>query len=206
MSDSWFNEEQARVLHRWWHGLQPIAADDKEAWSRRKGFHDLGRGDRADLRRCTTPFEVLLLPSYARLRFALAEAGRPALTTEPAACALVAGLIARVGHAAGAAARPLAAQLGRSRAGNGGPVLSRLRFGQLQAVETEDDLFLRMRRVIDLLEGQPIHIVELANDLLDWVNELRGNKASAPADRVHVRWAQAYFTEPLHEAARTATP
>lgn len=201
MSSSWLNQEQERVLHRWWHGLQPVAEDDAQAWSRRKGFHDLGRGDRASLRRCTTPGDVVLQSACARLIFALSEVGRPMLVTEPAACALVAGLIARVDQAAGAAARPFASQLGKPREGGGGPLLSRLRFEQLLAAETEEDLFLRMRRALDMLAGQPIHIVELANDLFGWIDELRGHKPIVATDRVRVRWALSYFGE----VSRTST-
>lgn len=195
MSRSWLNQDQERVLHRWWHGLQPIAEDDTQAWARRKGFHELGRADRAELRRCTTPVDVVLQSASARLLFALGEFGGPMLVTEPAACALVAGLIARVDHAAGATARPLAAQLGGLREGGGGPLLSRLRFEQLLAAETEEDLFLRMRRALDMLAGQSIHVVELANDLFGWIDELRGHKPVVATDRVRVRWALSYFGE-----------
>jgi len=206
MSTLWFSDSQAALLRQWWYALQPEDASDKDAAKKRaanpfSGF--LGRGDRAALRRCSTAYDVLVQPAYAYLRHRLLEVGQGApMVQDDEALAIAAGVAARVMQiGVGGNTRPFAALLGKSRADDASAVMSKLRFGQLQAAATPDEVFLRLRRAVDMTAGQRIDIAELGSDILKWMAELRGEVPVAAVDRVSVRWARLYFTEPMQEQA-----
>ena len=201
------NPAPGALLRQWWQALQPREAEDAQKkpadlQARYGPFAGaLGRADRARLQRCGSPEAVLLQPAYAYLRHHWKG------DAEALDVALVAGLVAQVRQAGIASrTRPFAALLGARRGGKDGPpVMSRLRFEQLLASTTPEDLFLRLRRAVELVGEQPIELGELAADLLQWCDELRGH-VPAPDQRVRVRWAKAYFLEPLYRAADAAAP
>lgn len=196
------SETQATLLQQWWQGLQPRDPDDERNIGRCGPFLSLGRGDRAALQRCSSLEQLMCEPAFVHLRFHWTQGDEAAPWAPDAqACALVAGLVARVRHRGTAqATRPLAALLGQGRGGGETPVMSRMRFEQLLRSGDEDELFLRMRRALDMLDSQPIEIGELADDLLAWTAELQGD-VPPPAERIRVIWARRYFSEALRKPA-----
>lgn len=194
------SDKQAKVLIQWWHALQPRDADDQENAKRCGPFLALGRGDRAALRRCGTLLQVMCEPAYVALTVRLDEERKLApVPWKASGLALIAGLSV---HVAAQGTEPVAALLGKSREGGDTPVMSRLRFEQLLRCEEEDELFLRMRRALDMIAGQPVLLQEMANDLLAWMAELHG-ELPPPAQRVRVRWATSYFSQALRKSAAT---
>ncbi|NMG44764.1 type I-E CRISPR-associated protein Cse2/CasB [Aromatoleum toluvorans] len=187
---------QAETVRNWWYALQPHSEDEPEP---NKRFSMFTRRDRAELRRCETPDQVLLLGAFVRLAHALLplEAGKqtPYVEGDATAYALVAGLLAHVetdlkdGSSFGA-------RLGETNDADR-PHMSAMRFARLQTASTEAEFFQLGRRAIQLV-GKKADVVMLADDLLAWVREFRGHQPGKPKDRLRVRWATEYFTAAKH--------
>lgn len=153
-SDSHFN----KTLKKWWEQLD----DD--------------RGNRAILRRCSTLDEVILSPAYQRFyRYMLAHKAWPEKDAQQQRdkLAAIAGLLAHVekneGHLPVVMSPP----------GGDKPLVSELRFLNLLKMETTDDVFRGLRRILPLIKNQA-GIAELARDVYWW------------NDRTRKEWAYAY--------------
>jgi len=89
-----------------------------------------------------------------------------------------------------------AGEAGRENGDSGEPIVSGLRFQQLQEAATEDELVRRLRRILAMLRGQPVSVVLLADDILLWFAERRNRRwPDNPGQRLAFRWAEAYFDE-----------
>lgn len=187
---------QAEIVRDWWYALQPRGENEPKP---RSEFSMFSRRDRAELRRCTDPDQVLLVGAFMRLARALQrlEAGKqkPRFADDATAYALLAGLLAHVetdlkdGSSFGA-------QLGETDKADRAQ-MSALRFARLQTASAEADFFQLARRAIQLI-GKKADVVMLADELLAWVCEFRGYQPDKPKDRLRVRWATEYFTAANH--------
>lgn len=148
------------ILSAWWVALQQDS------------------GGRARLRRCKSPEEVMLEPSFHRLANriqSLAEkSGEELSDTDLYRLAAIAGLLA---HVTVRDNKPLAERLADSKGGR--PLFSSLRFRRLLK-EPLADLYPAMIRVIRQLDKKA-NLYDLANSVFDW------------GDTVRKRWALAYF-------------
>lgn len=154
-----------QALHAWWLWLQK------------------NTGDRAQIRRCRRPEEVLLEPAFHRLLHHLgmlaSNSGSDITqrdTHDVYRLAAVAGLLAHIEEHHG---RTLAEQMADSKGGN--PVVSSLRFRRLLK-QPFDDLYPAMTRVIRQLKRQA-SIHDLAQSVFYW------------GDGVRKGWALAYFSK-----------
>lgn len=154
----------AKELLAWWHGLE----DDKAG--------------RAMLRRCRAPGEVVFVRSYHDLLHRLEKLG---LEPWPPKLAAVAGLAAHLRTHLPEPALPR--QMARAQDG-GGPRVSDLRFAALMATTDPDELFVKMRRVIDLL-GRCADLVGLADAVYRW-----------DRPQLRRRWAYEYYAESPRKA------
>ncbi len=148
---------ETQALSRWWLTLND------------------NRGDRAELRRCSTLAEVAFTPTYHRLRLDLMKFG----AVNADALALVAGLVARV--KSNLPGDTLAEQMAGGKS-DGSARVSGLRFRRLLKVKKREDLFTAMGRVIALLGGA-VNLQSLANNLYYW------------NDRTRKQWAFEYYTK-----------
>lgn len=121
---------------------------------------DDNRGDRAELRRCSTLTEIAFTPAYHRLRFAVGKYG----VVNDDALALVAGLAARV--KSDIPENTLAEQMATGKT-DGSARVSGLRFRRLLKVKDTDGLFNAMGRVVALLGGS-VNLQSLANSVYFW--------------------------------------
>lgn len=133
------------------------------------------RGDRADLRRCSTLAEVAFTPAYHRLRLAVVKHGSVNLD----ALALVAGLAARVKN--NIPGNTLAEQMATGKS-DGSARVSGLRFRRLLKVKEKEELFTAMGRVVALLGGG-VNLQSFANNLYFW------------NDRTRKQWAFEYYSK-----------
>lgn len=133
------------------------------------------RGERAELRRCSTLVEVAFTPAYHRLRLAVGKFG----AVNADGLALVAGLAVRVKNSV--AGDTLAEQMATGKS-DGSARVSGLRFRRLLKVKERDDLFTAMGRVIALLGGAA-NLQSLANSVYFW------------NDRTRKQWAFEYYTK-----------
>jgi len=148
---------ETQALVRWWQALND------------------SRGDRAELRRCSTLAEVAFTPAYHRLRLDLMKFG--AVNAE--SLALVAGLAARVKSSF--AGITLAEQMATGKS-DGSARVSGLRFRRLLKIQEREDLFAAMGRVIALLGGA-VNLQSLAGSVYYW------------SDRTRKQWAFEYYTK-----------
>lgn len=184
------NEKQREVIRDWWYALQPRAHD---AAKPRGEFVMFTRADRAEIRRCEEPVQVLLEESFMRLYKALkssATEGRYiTFGDDPTPYAVMAGVIAWVKEDLKDRSS-FAAKLGEQVGDR--PRMSKLRFARLQTAQSEEEFFLLARRAVHLVGGEA-DVAQLGEELLAWVWEFRGNQPDKPKDRIRVRWATNYF-------------
>jgi CRISPR system Cascade subunit CasB len=154
-----FNNDspEMQVLTAWWQAL------------------DDNRGDRAELRRCSTLTEVAFTPAYHRLRLAVGKHG----AVNADALALVAGLSARV--KSDITDNTLVEQMATGKT-DGSARVSGLRFRRLLKVKESDGLFNAMGRVVALLGGS-VNLQSLANSVYFW------------NDRTRKQWAFEYYSK-----------
>lgn len=133
------------------------------------------RGDRAELRRCSTLAEVAFTPAYHRLRLDLIKFG----AVNADSLAMVAGLAARV--KSNLVGNTLAEQMATGKS-DGSARVSGLRFRRLLKVKERENLFTAMGRVIALLGGA-VNLQSLADSVYYW------------NDRTRKQWAFEYYTK-----------
>ena len=148
---------EAQALIAWWQSL----CDN--------------RGDRAELRRCSTLAEVAFTPAYHKLRLSVGKFGQ----VHADGLALVAGLAARV--KSNVTADTLAEQMATGKS-DGSARVSGLRFRRLLKIKDREELFTAMGRVVALLGGA-VNLQSFANSLYYW------------NDKTRKQWAFEYYTK-----------
>lgn len=154
------NSPEVQKLLEWWDDL------DKKY-----------RGERAVLRRCSTPAEVVFSPAYHRLRKTLMNVGRFDDKFDDR-LSLIVGLSARVKTNAGGS--NIAEQMATGKP-DGSARVSGLRFRRLLKVKDIEKLFISLSRTIALL-GDAINLQSLAQSVYFW------------NDRTRKDWAFDYYS------------
>lgn len=160
--------DDQKKLTQWWESLE-----DK-------------RGERATLRRCETPSDVLVQDAFHELCGLLPAIAKDDLL----GLAAVAGLLAHVKENVESEFPRL---LGRDQ-GGGRPVISKLRFQQILASEDIDELFSRLRRALQVVDKKA-NIVSLADGVLHWSREQMSIYDPIPSHRFKFVWSKNYFSE-----------
>jgi len=165
------DEAEHRKLFGWWKSLGD------------------NRGERAELRRCETPEQVLPAKAFHRLCRILPQWEEQDLL----ALAVVAGVLAHVENAGGGS---FARQLGTPTEGSDKPLFSELRFQQLLAAHDHGEFFQRLRRAVKQAGGTAdIHF--LADGILHWARDRADATAARPSQRFRYTWASDYFQPTL---------
>lgn len=126
-----------------------------------KWWSELSKGDRAELKRCSSLEEVALLGAYHRLRFGLL----PLAVVDPVRLAVVTGLASHV--KVNNQAMRIAQQMGMKKAGGDAPVMSELRFRRLLAIDELPELYRTMIRIVRILGGE-VNLISLADSAYHW--------------------------------------
>ncbi len=147
-------------------------------WQRMEEDHGL----RAEVRRCSTVQEVLLLPAFARFRHELG----PHMTGEWNWETRMAAVFGLLSHVKAQVSASLPEQMAETA--GGAPRLSELRFRRLLQAD-RGALYVALLRVLRLLKGQA-DIRGLAKAVYDW------------NDRVKREWAYSYFPRVPDKRAR----
>lgn len=193
------NDTQQRWVRDWWRALQPRQAEDPPLPG---GLWAMGRGERAQLRRCKDAEELLSQVATLLLaeRLIALDDNAGFLSDQPIS-------YERVAWAAGVLAavksdtqdnKSLAWHLGHG-ADNERPRMSELRFKAMQRSSTLHDLFRHWRRAVQLAEGSA-DVARLADDLLNWQMEL-GQSALRASDGIKFHWACDYYLSKREQAA-----
>lgn len=171
---SWAAESHlGKVLHQWWHDLHHDTFNQDGLLIRKAD-----RASSAILRRCATLDAVALSDSYQRFyRYMLACNAWPADAEnwQKDKLAAIAGLLAHI-KTEGTQRLPIQmSELDGDR-----PQVSELRFRDLLKIETSDDLFVSLRRVLPLIEkkqnadpNKKTNINQLANDVYFWGDDIK---------------------------------
>ncbi|TQE99038.1 MAG: type I-E CRISPR-associated protein Cse2/CasB [Spiribacter salinus] len=180
--------ERRQAVFAWW---QRLAGTTDHHEDTDDGGQGPDRAARAVLRRAQSPEDALLTEGFRRLWFSLPEAARSARMMPAWGC--VAVVLSQVRQHR--ADKEFAAALGeRLEPASDKPVFSELRFRQLQQSRTGEELLRRLRRAVHLLDNR-VHVLSLADGILQWHQERTGQPAYQPERRLAVRWANAYFTQ-----------
>jgi CRISPR system Cascade subunit CasB len=153
---------EVKKLIEWWKGL------------------DNDRGERAILRRCHNPTEVVFSPAYHRLRQELRLLG----TVDDDKLALVVGLTARIKPPEDNSGS-IAEQMATGKSDDSARV-SGLRFRRLLKIKDRETLFTSMTRVIALL-GSSGNIQSIAQCVYCW------------NDITRKQWALDYYSKAPNE-------
>ena len=177
----WREQEQQALLN-WWQALEETKLPNGKTKS--------NRGERAKLRRCEKPEDILLQSSFYELQQQFPK-------TPTLALAAVAGLLAHI-KPPSELKLSFPKQLGQQKEQSGKAVFSELRFQQLLASRDIDELYENLRRAIMQL-NRTANILSLADGVLHWAQEQRDKNQfdERPERRFQFAWAKAYFSEVL---------
>ena len=172
---SWAVEShRGKVLHQWWHDLHHDTFNQDGILTRKAD-----RAGCAILRRCATLDEVILSSAYQRFysyMLVVNAWSTDALPWQNDKLAAIAGLLAHVKTETDDAEHLSVAMYDKK---NEKLLVSELRFRDLLKVETNDDLFVSMRRALPLIDNKA-NIYQLANDVYFW------------GDNTKKQWAYSY--------------
>lgn len=141
-------DDSAAILRSWWQWLEQH------------------RGERAVLRRASSPTEVVFSPAYHHLLGKLQQQG---YSVNREALATVAGLTSHVKKDTGTE-KSMAQLMASPRTGGDRPKVRGLRFRRLLAVRDRSELYLLLIRVVRLLDGN-VNLISMANATY-WWNEM----------------------------------
>jgi CRISPR system Cascade subunit CasB len=157
-----------------------------------KSLYD-NKGERAGLRRCTSPDQVFMTPGFQRLARHFGELykdkGKDQLY---GVLACAAGVIAHVKNDIAAPDKTFAKQMAMNKPDSDKPVVSQLRFNQLQKSYSWDEFYRRLIRSVKLIGGD-VNIVSLTDAIFHWGKEFDGQFEQKPMNRLQVRWAADYY-------------
>lgn len=155
------------------------------------------KGERATLRRCTTPDEVLLTKGFSHVLHSLG--GFKSLTeTQLLALACTVGVLAHIKEHDDNRLS-FAEQMATAKAGSDKPLISELRLSQLQKSYNWQEFYRGMIRTTKIL-GKNLNIISIADAIFHWGKEFNGDYATQPMKRLQVRWANDYYRVLLNDS------
>jgi CRISPR system Cascade subunit CasB len=167
----WRDDDQKKLLS-WWSSLK-----DNHGW-------------RAELRRAEKPEDVLLTKGFRSLYFELL--GTKWIKEEYLlGLATAAGVMAHIEY--NDTGYSFAESCAHDTENRKKPIVSELRFSQLQKSRSLEELFTRMRRTIKLLDSKA-SVVSVADCIMHWYREMvLGKEDAEPRNKIIVRWGLEYF-------------
>lgn len=180
---------EAVAVRRWWQRLSLSPVELKQLTPQ----PGLPRGVRAALRRCDTLDAALLTQAFRELWRILPEATREAsfmdanLEKWGSIALVLAELRAEVPDKA------LATRLGQQQGTTKKPIMSGLRFQQILACHTPEEMVQRLRRALALAGRSEASAVLLADVVALWWREYRSGPSARPTHRFGFVLANDYF-------------
>lgn len=182
------SHQEARAVRDWWQRLT-LSPDVLKKLGSRPGW---SKGVRAELRRCDRPEAALLTEGFRHLWDAL---GRDEIRTDDLyVWAGIAMVLAELRDEQ--AGVTLAAEAGKQKGDIKKPRMSELRFQQLMECHSFEELLMRLRRALALVDKKGVSAVSLADDILQWWKENESPwRPERPTQGVAFRWANDYFRQ-----------
>ena len=139
------------------------------------------KGERAELRRCTSPEQVLLTAGFRRLYDKYYQWFNPD-TERFLALACAAGVIAHVQENVEDEQKSFAKQMAIFKPDTEQPKVSPMRFDQLQKSYSWDEFYRRLIRIVRLLDKQ-VNIISMTDAIFHWCKEFNGIYERKPLNR-----------------------
>lgn len=180
------NPEAQKQLIDWFEILS-------ERDARPEGVKINGRAWRAELRRMSIPYGVMMCEGFDALRRKM-TACMPLRPVDEMALAIFVSVAVHIkGHTGKLS---FAAQLGEKK--DDKPFMSALRFERLQQATEPEGFCLQLIRAVKLRGGEGVNIVSLADSIFLWMREwqqrLEDQAENAnPFARNRIRWASEYL-------------
>lgn len=172
------------VTEQWWKKLhlspQQLQAEKLSPWPTKY---------KAELKRCGTPDAAMLTEGFRSLWLALPESVRERQDHTIIAWATIACVLANINDET---TKSFASSLGEIDSATDKPVVSELRFQQLQNAKSVDEFLTRLLRIIKQIKGvaEP---VGLSTDILAWFDEHHSRQPRKADKRIAVKWAMDYY-------------
>lgn len=177
--------DNKRVVLHWWQSL--ILADNELDYLDVK---PLPKSYRCQLRRCDSVDKVIMTEAFRSLWQALdktkSEYDQPYMLECWATIASVLPYVKEDNETT------LAKASGK-RSARYKPVVSEIRFAQLQSSQSANEFSRRMRDVIQLIKGK-LAVTSLAEDIQSWFQEKNQLQPRSAENRIAVNWAMEYYS------------
>ena len=172
---------------RWWKSMYASASELKK-----EGIQAAPTAWKAELKRAESIDAVLLTQGFRALWFSLSNEiteGHEKQVGQKMLCwAAVAGALVSISENHGESFAKLAGKRGEGDK----PIVSEMRFAQLQQSQTPEEFLRRIRRILKQLKGKA-SVVQLAKDTCYWSQELSSSYPRCADKRIAVRWAMDYY-------------
>ncbi|MBC8951443.1 type I-E CRISPR-associated protein Cse2/CasB [Xenorhabdus sp. PB62.4] len=182
------NLSKSRLM-RWWESMFLSASELQE-----KKIPPAPTLYKAQLKRCQDIDDVTLTEGFRALWFSLLEKdseGSNSEENEQKNITIWAMIAVTLVYVKVNTTTNLATAAG-TKTENDKSVVSALRFAQLQATKTPDEFIMRLRRILQQLNGQ-VSVLSLANDIEQWMEEHHQSRPHRANKRLSVRWAMDYY-------------
>lgn len=178
------NKELKGKLLKWW---QSMALPESEL--RKKEITPAPSGMKAQLKRCHSIETSMFSEGFRTLWFSLFDEPREQDKPEIyESWATIAAALVFVKEDSGTTL----AKAAGSKGDGDKSVVSEMRFSQLQSSKTPDDFLLRLRRILQQLDGK-VSVYHLALDIEQWLLEYHQFRPQATNDRIGIKWAMDYY-------------
>ena len=177
------SDEEVKVLRSWWQSLVLSDAELKE-----KHIHSAPSGHKAKLKRAESVDAVLMQDAFRTLWLSLPEKEHHSANNMESWAVIAASLI----HVSPGYQDGIAAAAGKKPEKGDKSLVSEMRFSQLQAAKTPNELLRTLRRLLKLMKGK-VEPLDLAKNINQWFSEYHQSGLVHAKNRISVKWAMDYY-------------
>ncbi|EAR57645.1 hypothetical protein SKA34_08663 [Photobacterium sp. SKA34] len=174
---------EEKLLMGWWQSLVLSDAELKEQY-----LMSAPSGHKAKLMRAESVDAVLMQDAFHTLWLSLPEQDSHSVNDMECWAVIAASLI----HVSSGYRDGLAIAAGKKKENSHISLVSEMRFSQLQAANTPDELLRTLRRLLKLMKGK-VDPLTLARDIEQWFSEYHHSGLVRAKDRICVKWAMDYY-------------
>ncbi|PSV38090.1 type I-E CRISPR-associated protein Cse2/CasB [Photobacterium sp. GB-210] len=174
---------EEKVLRGWWQSLVLSDAELKE-----KHLLSAPSGHKAKLKRAESVDAVLMQDAFRTLWLNLPEQESRSANDMECWAVIAASLI----HVSPGYQDGIATAAGKKTEKSDKSLVSEMRFSQLQAAKTPDELLRTLRRLLKLMKGK-VDPLTLAKDIEQWFSEYHRSGLVRAKHRIGVKWAMDYY-------------
>ncbi len=174
---------EEKVLRSWWQSLVLSEAELKE-----KHLLSAQSGHKAKLKRAESVDAVLMQDAFRTLWLSLPDQEHHSANNMECWAVIAASLV----HVSPGYQDGIAVVAGKKSENSDKSLVSEMRFSQLQAAKTPDELLRTLRRLLKLMKGK-VEPLALAKDIEQWFYEYHYSGLVRANNRISVKWAMDYY-------------